>query len=381
MLAYANCRYYFNDKNKIASMAVDSQIREIIKNQGYITIDNMMREVLSLNKESYYRSVKNIGAAGDFITAPEISQMFGEIIGIWVTTKWQDLGKPAKIILLELGPGQGILMRDILKTLRITPELFQALKICLYDINPYFIAKQKDNLEPYEKEIIWLNKIDDIPASLPIIVIANEFFDALPIKQYIKIKDLWYESILAIDPADGMIKFDKIEVHKTLQKQLLLDHPSAHDGAVVEESVESLDIIRLLASRIVKNTGSTLIIDYGYNIDKARSRRQYHSTLQAVKGHKYSSIIDTLGEADLSAHVDFQGLAKAAHEYGIIESNISTQAEFLTKYGILHRLESLKNKAPGYSHVLERQLRRLISEQEMGVLFKVLEFQYQLNST
>ena len=355
-------------------MAIDSEIREIIKNQGYITIDNMMREVLSLNKESYYRSIKNIGSEGDFITSPEISQMFGEIIGVWVTTKWQEFKKPKEVILLELGPGQGILMRDILKTLKLTPSLFKALKICLYDINPYFIAKQKANLEPFEKEITWLDKIENIPNNLPIIVLANEFFDALPIKQYIKIKDLWYESILAIDPADGMIKFDKIEVHKELQKQLLLDHPSAHDGAIVEESLESLDIVRLLASRIVENTGSALIIDYGYNIDKARSRRQYHSTLQAVRRHKYSSIIDTLGEADLSAHVDFQSLLKAAHEYGITESLVSTQAEFLTKYGILHRAESLKNKSPEYSGILERQLKRLVSEQEMGSLFKVLEF-------
>lgn len=355
-------------------MPIDSNIRNIIKAEGYITVDDMMREVLSTNNQSYYRSTEAIGAKGDFITAPEVSQLFGETIGIWVTLEWQKLGSPNSFSILELGPGQGVLMRDLLRVAKLSPSLFNGAKIYLHDINPFFIQKQKENLASFNKEIKWLTKISELP-NIPTIVIANEFFDALPIKQFIKIKDLWYESILKINPVDSRIKYDKIQLRSALQNQLLAEHPAAYDGAVLEESLESLDVTRFLAAHLFKNKGSALFIDYGYDIETPmRARTQYNVTLQAIKDHQYSTIIDSLGEADLSAHVDFQALKKAALEQGASNARVLTQADFLKNYGIIDRLKQLKNKSPEYSEILEHQTERLISEKQMGTLFKALEF-------
>jgi SAM-dependent MidA family methyltransferase len=359
-------------------MPIDSSIRNIIKAEGYITIDDMMRQVLSTNSSSYYRSTENIGIKGDFITAPEISQLFGETIGVWLTIQWHKMGCPKEIAILELGPGQGILMRDLLRVAKVTTDLFAAIRIYLHDINPFFIEKQRSSLQPFDKEINWIAKISDLP-KIPTIFIANEFFDAIPIKQFIKIKDLWYEVILKINPVDSRIKADKIRVHKELQKQLFFDHPNAHDGAVIEESIESIEMVRFIANHLKENKGCGIIIDYGYDIELTkRSRTQYNSTLQAIKNHQYAAIIDTIGEADLSAHVDFQAFKKSLAEQKIPNSSIVSQAEFLKNYGIIDRLKILKKKSPEFEEVLEKQAQRLLNAKQMGTLFKVLEFNNEI---
>lgn len=355
-------------------MPIDSNIRYHIKEHGHIKIDDMMREALSANNNSYYKSTKTLGEEGDFITSPEISQLFGEIIALWAIEKWQILGSPEKFALIELGPGRGKLMQDFLRVAKLDTKFYAAIEIFLLEINPFFVNLQKASLIEYNKSVSWIKNIEEIP-QIPSIFIANEFFDALPIKQYLKVKTKWYESTLVTDPVDGRIKFSKIELHKALQNQLLLEHQNAKDGAIIEESIESLNIIRKLSKHIQKNNGTALIIDYGYNIYSSERRRdQYNSTLQAIKNHQYSSIIDTLGEADLTAHVDFNALSKAAIEQNIKNISYGTQKEFLLKYGIKLRLESLKNTL---SHedfaVIEKQVFRLTSTRQMGELFKVLE--------
>tara|TARA_B110000503_G_scaffold141889_1_gene236875 strand:- start:766 stop:1881 length:1116 start_codon:yes stop_codon:yes gene_type:complete len=355
-------------------MPIDSNIRNIIKAKGCIKIDDMMREVLSNTPNSYYKITKNIGKYGDFITSPEISQLFGELIALWAIEKWQELGAPKKLLLIELGPGQGQLMQDFLRVAKLIPEFFNATQIYLLEINQHFIKKQKSNLAEYDKNIKWISDIKQIP-KLPSIIISNEFFDALPIKQYMKVKDKWFESILVIDPIDERIKYDKIELHIALQRQLALDHINAQDGAIIEESIESLDIVRFLSKHINNYRGAKLIIDYGYALEApTRTRGQYNSTLQAIKEHQYHSIIDSLGEADLTAHVDFDALKKAAHEQGVNNYSISSQKEFLTKYGIEIRLQALKISASQEEKsILDKQVFRLTSSQQMGELFKVLE--------
>ncbi len=355
-------------------MPIDSKIRQIIKEDGHIKIDDMMKEVLSSNSKSYYRSTEAIGENGDFITSPEISQLFGEMIALWAIEKWQSTGSPNKFSLIELGPGQGKLMQDFLRVAKLDNNFFNAIEIFLYEINPFFIKKQKENLASYGKKIHWIKDIKKIP-KIPAIIIANEFFDALPIKQYLKVKNKWYESILITDPIDGRIKFHKTEISKILQNQLLYDHKLAKDGAIVEESVESLYITRYISSHLNTHKGAALIIDYGYNINSDdRTRHQYHSTLQAIKNHQYSSIMDTLGEADLTTHVDFNALSKAALEQNIKNINFSTQRDFLIKYEITLRLKTLEqNLSKDDFTNVEKQVFRLISEQQMGELFKVLE--------
>lgn len=355
-------------------MPIDSKIRSIIKENGHIKIDDMMREVLSANSGSYYKSLKNIGRNGDFITSPEISQLFGEIIALWAIEKWQQLGMPKRFSLIELGPGQGKLMQDFLRTAKLVPEFYNAARVYLLEINPHFIKKQKANLIEYNKNIKWLTDIKKIPKTQAILI-ANEFFDVMPIKQYMKVKNKWFELILVIDPIDGRIKYDKVELHKALQHQFLFEHTNSRDGAIIEESIESLNIIRFLSKHLCTHGGASLIIDYGYDIKtETRTRRQYNSTLQAIKNHQYHSIIDSLGEADLTAHVDFNALKKAAIEQEINDYNILSQKEFLVKYGIEIRLQALKNTASQEEgDILDRQVFRLISTKQMGELFKVLE--------
>jgi NADH dehydrogenase [ubiquinone] 1 alpha subcomplex assembly factor 7 len=355
-------------------MPIDSKIRHIIKENGHIKLDDMMREVLSTNPNSYYKSTKAIGKNGDFITSPEISQLFGEMIALWAIEKWQSLGSPDKFALVELGAGQGKLMQDFLRVAKLAPNFFAAIELFIYEINPFFISLQKENLVEYNKPISWIQDLKEI-AKIPTIIIANEFFDALPIKQYLKVKDNWYESILVTDPIDGKIKFHKTELSKILQNQLLLEHKEANDGAIIEESLESLIIIRFLSEHLHAHTGAALIIDYGYNIQtNNRTREQYNSTLQAIKNHQFNPVLETLGEADLTTHVDFNALSNAANQRGIKNIAVSLQKDFLIKYGIEIRLNSLKESLSkdDFTNV-KKQVFRLTSEQQMGELFKVLE--------
>lgn len=354
-------------------MPIDLSIRNIIQDKGYIAIDDVMRQVLSDNSNSYYRNVRNIGQRGDFITAPEVSQLFGEMIALWLITKWQALGRPANFCLLELGPGQGTLMQDIIRVSReIMPDMLKSANIYLYEINPYFISKQQEKLARFN--INWINNFNILP-DLPLIVVANEFFDAMPIKQYMKIGQNWQESVMILDPVSSIIKYSTVGILNNLRAQFEIEHPNSSDCAILEESIETLKIVRFFSKKIERNGGNMLLIDYGYYIKpEERTSKQYTSTLQAIKDHQYVPVIDYLGEADLTAHVDFHALEKAASEYGNFTYNFSTQGNFLRNYGIDIRASILKRKSnPQLHDILDKQLKRLTSSQLMGELFKVLE--------
>lgn len=354
-------------------MPIDSKIRKLIEQNGSIKLDEMMLQVMSVNSSSYYQKQDKLGCLGDFTTAPEISQLFGEMIALWAIDQWHKMGCPRKTNLVELGPGQGVLMRDFLNVAKLVPEFYQSLSIELIEINPHFIKKQKTNLKLAGLPIKHHTAIQYI-SKIPSIIIANEFFDAMPIKQYIKSKELWYESILIIDPTDGKIKFDKIELGKELQHYLLQEHSNAYDGAVIEESPKSLEIIKFISKHIMKFGGASLVIDYGYDIDPIkRMRNQYDPTLQAIKNHKYCPLLETLGEADLSAHVDFYALKTIGKDIGINVYGSITQRDFLIANGILLRSKLLQNKLPTIeANIIAKQVDRLIAPNKMGLLFKVL---------
>lgn len=355
-------------------MSVDYKIRQLIDQSGYITCDRLMQEVLHVNPTSYYRQTKSLAAEGDFITAPEVSQLFGEIIGLWCIKEWQRIGSPSNVSLVELGPGRGLLMRDLLRTAKLVSRFYKALSIELVEINENFIVHQKSNLKNFNLPISWHTSIEDIPRK-PSIIIANEFFDAMPIKQYIKVKELWYERIFIVQPVDGKIKYDKITVSKQLQEYLLRTHTEARSGAVLEESYKSIEIMKFISKHIKKLKGSGLIIDYGYDINpNVRTRHQYNSTLQALKNHEYCPIFEDLGEADLSAHVDFYVLKTVAKNSKINVIDILSQRDFLIENGILLRKKTLQEKLSfKEGQLIERQVDRLISLKEMGGLFKVLQ--------
>ena len=356
-------------------MSIDHKIREIIEQSGYITCDRLMQEVLHLSPTSYYRQMKSLAEEGDFTTAPEVSQLFGEIIGLWCIKEWQRIGSPKDLNIVELGPGRGLLMRDLLRTAKLVPEFYNVLSIHLIDINENFIIHQKSNLQNFGLPTNWYASIEDIPKK-PALIIANEFFDAMPIKQYIKVKESWYERIFVVQPVvDGKIKYDKIAVNKQLQEYLQKTHLDAKDGAVLEESYKSIEIMKFISEHIKELGGSSLIIDYGYDINpNIRTRYQYNSTLQAIKNHKYCPIIENLGEADLSVHVDFYVLKTVAQNSKINIIDTILQHDFLIENGILLRKQTLQNKLnPEQAELIERQVNRLISLKEMGGLFKVLQ--------
>jgi NADH dehydrogenase [ubiquinone] 1 alpha subcomplex assembly factor 7 len=353
-------------------MSIENEMRKRISLEGYISIDDLMRTAMSASSNAYYRSKQPLGPEADFITSPEISQMFGEMIGLWSISAWERLGRPNPVNLIELGPGRGLLMRDLLRATKKVKEFHDALQIQMLEINSKLIEEQRDRLVGYQ--VSWISSVNQI-SHLPSIIIANEFFDALPIRQYIKIKRDWHEVALVIDPDDGMLKFDKRPMMpRIFAGQVNLEHIKARDGAIVEESQESIETMQFISDHIKNFSGAALIIDYGYDISPSlRQDHQYMSTLQAIKGHKFVPVLSSLGDADLSAHVDFYALTQAAKTRMIKVSAIKSQGDFLKSWGIELRLKDLQDKNPELAEVLRRQVHRMIADDTMGKLFKVME--------
>jgi len=327
-------------------MFVKKKIEAILDQQKYITVDTLM----SIALNDYYTSKEAIGS--DFITAPEVSQMFGEMVALWCLDAWQN---QKEFNLTELGPGTGALMFNILRTVsKIKPEFIQSLKqIFLLEINSYLKKKQLEILAPYKDKIRYIDNIDQIPKG---IVIANEFFDALPIKQYKKIQNNWHEVVVKKG-----LRFDVSQTSTPLN-----NHPNAQEGAILETSPAQ----KALIQKLCKIKGNVLIIDYGYDVDpKLRQSDQYQSTLQSVKNHQYCSVLENLGKADLTAHVDFYTLKQIAQNQEI-SYKVQSQKDFLESYGISSRLQQLISHNPKLTKILHNQYNRLV--EDMGELFKVL---------
>jgi NADH dehydrogenase [ubiquinone] 1 alpha subcomplex assembly factor 7 len=355
-----------------------SEVIDYIKLNGFITIDVLMELCLSASDGYYKTSQKIIGADGDFITAPDICQLFGEIIGLWCISEYQNLNHPAKINIVELGPGKGSLMRDLLRIAKLDVKFYNALAVSLLEINPTFKKLQRNVLSPFNKEITWIEDIKTLP-QIPTIFIANEFFDAMPIKQYIKSENMWRERVVKFK--NSKLIYDKIAIASSLSTHLQEKYHSAEDGAIIEQSAKSKYFIQLIASHISNNLGSTLVIDYGYFLlPDMRVKNQYNSTLQAIKNHKFCSILENLGGADLSSHVDFYELASCMNENGVIINKPLTQREFLLSYGIdLRKMQLQKNLSIGEGMILDNQVQRLTNPKSMGNLFKVLSFAHSYN--
>ncbi len=313
-------------------------------------------EFMSKQNANYYRKQLAIGT--DFITASEISQLFGETIAIWGMHKWQEMAGAPKICLVELGPGRGTLMQDFLRSIK-NHEMFKAItQIILVDINPHLRAQQQDRLAAFGKEIIWHEGLEALP-EMPCIIIANEFFDCLPIRQYIYHQQQWCEIMV-----EDHKNFKYVATEQTFEIK-------ANEGDVIEISEKSIDIAAIIATHLTTHQGACLIIDYGYE----EKNRQYVSSLQAVKNHQYHPILTTdFNEVDLSAHVNFTALAKAFENFKLA-ANIFTQRDFLLNYGIEIRAQTLFEKTSQLHEkiTLANGLQRLISSYYMGGIFKVLE--------
>lgn len=339
-------------------------IREEIEKAGPIPVSRFMELALAHPRYGYYVTRDPLGREGDFITAPEVSQMFGEITGLWAAVVWDAMGAPNPFVLAELGPGRGTLMADALRAGRIKAGFAEAARLHLVETSPPLRARQADALSAVHPT--FHDSLADLPQG-PMIVIANEFFDALPVRQLVLTKDGWAERCVdALASEDGGFRF--VPSPPLQPSDLPPDLPDeAAIGSVVETSPEGCRIAGALASRLARAPGAALIIDYGHGATTVGE------TLQAVRGHKFADPLADPGEADLTAHVDFAALARAARDAGAEIYGPVGQGQFLLALGIAQRAEGLKAGATAQQQTaIEAALKRLIAPSEMGNLFKVI---------
>ena len=345
--------------------ALRREIAELIAGEGPISVERYMALALSHPRHGYYRSRDPFGAQGDFVTAPEISQMFGELIGLWAADCWARMGEPARFAFVELGPGRGTLMADALRAARIVPRFLEAAQVHLVETSEILRARQRDTLAQAgtmaAMAVTWHEGFADIPEA-PLILIANEFFDALPIRQYMRAGEHWRERLIELD-GNGALAFG---LSAKTETALRLDAP---EGAILEMCPDGLALTREIAARLVSNIGAALLIDYGH------LRQGFGDTLQAVRRHMFVDPLLAPGEADLTAHVDFAALGGAARAAGAVLHGPVTQGAFLHALRIEARAQRLRqNASKAQAAAIDAALARLIGEApgEMGVLFKAM---------
>jgi NADH dehydrogenase [ubiquinone] 1 alpha subcomplex assembly factor 7 len=346
-------------------------IRQAIESSGSINVAQFMEIAMYNSLNGYYIKSQPIGKNADFITSPEISQLFGEMIGVYCANMWIQLGCPKNFNLVELGPGNGTLMQDLLRAVKNVDGFIAACNIHLVDANHRLIKKQKDLLSSYR--VSWHREVSSLPSDLPMIIVANEFFDCLPINQYIKQNNIWYQKCISITPKQEELFFIEMPVLSHFSSSLTHEHPNSKNGSILEICYPAIKLVQQISEFFKHIPGALLIIDYGYCLDPL-SRRAYNSTLQAVKNHKFHPIFNDIGRADITAHVDFFSLSQAASVNFAKSLPVITQREFLQNLGINVRAEILKNnQSSRIQEEIEIGLQRLTDPMQMGNLFKVLE--------
>jgi NADH dehydrogenase [ubiquinone] 1 alpha subcomplex assembly factor 7 len=344
---------------------LENEIRRLITVAGPMPLADYMRLALTHPQYGYYITHDPIGAAGDFITAPEISQMFGELIGVWMAAVWQQMGSPENVRLIELGPGHGTLIIDALRAAKMVKDFQAAIVLHLVEISPRLKEQQRRRLEPLNMPVLWHTALADVPAG-PNIIIANEFIDALPVHQAIKQADGWHERVVDVTPEGNLALSaarDPLRHFETTVPRQLRQSPT---GSIYEWRPDS---IALEIGRRVRHEGAALIIDYGH------ARQGLGDSLQAVAGHSFSDPLRAPGQADLTAHVDFMALAQSAEIIGARVHGPVLQREFLGRLGIEQRAATLKARAlRDRGDEIDQALSRLTASgpDGMGELFKVL---------
>ena len=345
---------------------LESEIRRLIAVAGPMPLADYMRLALTHPQYGYYITRDPIGAGGDFITAPEISQMFGELIGLWMVAVWQQMGSPENVRVIELGPGHGTLMIDAFRAAKIVKDFQTAVVLHLVEISPRLKEQQQLRLEALAMPMLWHDRLTDVPSG-PNIIIANEFIDALPVHQAIKQSDGWHERVVEVAADGGLVisaacnplpHFDA-----TLPRKLRASSPT---GSVYEWRPEA---IAIEIGRRVRGDGAALIIDYGH------AQHGLGDTLQAVADHAFSEPLRAPGQSDLTAHVDFMALAQTAEITGARIHGPVSQRDFLRRLGVEKRAAALKARAQhDKGNEIEQALSRLtaVGPGGMGELFKVL---------
>ena len=332
---------------------LEAVIAELIASDGPMRLDRFMGLCLGHPQYGYYVTRDPLGAEGDFITAPEVSQVFGELIGIWAAGAYVAMGEPAEVNLIELGPGRGTLLADMLRTIgKVSPGFAAAARLLLVETSPVLRARQRQVLGPGAS---WHMDLADVPHA-PTILIANEFFDAIPIRQIERQGGAWHERVVGL--ANG---------HLVRGLSGPLPGPDGRDGDVIEIAPAREAIARHVGERLARQPGAALIIDYGH------LRSAPGDTLQAMRGHSFAGVIERPGACDLTSHVDFEALGRALGKGGAAVQKAMTQRAFLLAMGLEARFDRLMRGADlTVTAMLKRQLARLADESQMGNLFKVL---------
>jgi NADH dehydrogenase [ubiquinone] 1 alpha subcomplex assembly factor 7 len=345
---------------------LEAEIRKRIAMAGPMPVRQYMELCLSHPRHGYYTTRDPLGAGGDFITSPEVSQVFGELVGLWAASAWHRMGQPENVRLVELGPGRGTMMLDALRAVQAVPAFRSAIVLHLVEISPALRERQQQAMAALDVPMMWHDTFDDVPDG-PLIVLANELFDAFPVNQAIKQFNGWYERVIEIDP-DGNLAFgisnDLIPLFDQLVPAGIRDAPI---GAIYEWRADNLPLA--IARRLVRENGAALVIDYGH-VESAPG-----DTLQAVGRHAFVSPLHSPGEVDLTAHVDFQAFALAAESMGARICGPVEQAKFLRNLGVDKRAATLKAAAPpDKAAEIDSAVKRLLGEgrTEMGKLFKAI---------
>jgi SAM-dependent MidA family methyltransferase len=345
---------------------LEQEIRHLIRLAGPMPVARFMELCLAHPDHGYYITRDPLGRTGDFTTAPEVSQMFGELIGLWAASVWRQMNGPRTIRLVELGPGRGTLMADALRAIRIVPEFYQAVDVHLVEISPVLRAAQERTLSGVKVPVSWHRSLDTVPDG-PVILVANEFFDALPIHQAVCLGTGWYERVIAIDDKDQLAYGVTQQPLPRFDLLVPAIARAAPTGSIFEWRPDGT--MTALANRVRTSGGAALIIDYGH------VRSNVGDTFQAIANHAFADPLKNPGEADLTAHVDFEALARAADDSGARIHGPIEQATFLQRMGIETRAASLMSKAtPEVTDDIVGALRRLTGTGRggMGSLFKVL---------
>ena len=337
-------------------MSLRERIAGEIRRSGPLTVERYMDLCLNDPQAGYYATRPRLGEAGDFITAPHVSQMFGELIGLWAAETWAALGGPDRIILAEMGPGDGTMMGDVLRAARAAPGFAAAAEVWLTETSAPLREAQRARLGDRAR---WAQRLADLPANAPVIVLANEVLDCLPIRQAVRQEGAWRERRVALD-AGGALAFAAAEPADPPGAPL-----DALEGAVFEWSPAVEALGREVGALVSRAGGAALFIDYG------RDAREAADTLQALLGHQKRPPLAEPGEADLTAHADFPAFLAGARSAGAAVGRIVTQGEFLRRLGVELRADALARARPDRADVIVRQLRRLTSAEGMGELFKV----------
>ena len=340
--------------------ALGDQIKLKLAKGGAITVERFMELALADPQYGYYMTRDPFGTEGDFTTAPEISQMFGELIGLWAAEVWTSMGRPNPVRVIELGPGRGTLMSDALRAARVVPEFRAALDVTLIETSPPLAQIQYDALLTAGAPIAWRGSFAEAPEG-PAIILANEFLDALPVKQFERRSGQWRERVVRLN-GSGELAFDVADKPESFL------NTEADDGSVLEVGAVAHRFMFELAARLAKQGGAALFLDYGHAVTGLGD------TLQALRAHVPVNPLTEPGDCDITAHVDFAAMARSARAAGAAVHGPIDQGDFLRALGVEVRARALGERSPDRAGEIEAARRRLVGkgENEMGALFKAM---------